>query len=278
MFFELCDSVYLRPEAEGGRFGIYENRIRRLVNHIEAIGCGEPEGPLFAQIAPDLPVYLTALTESLEVGEITPFLSSCPRDLLVPRLKAVLRGPVLPSDENQSSNQARNIQFELYLAALLSRSGVSVSFGEPDLHCEIGNLTCFVACKRILSTSKLNKRINEATEQLGRAVAPLPEAGGVIAVSLSSAMAKTDGKSESIASREAGLTAMSSRIDEFIDRHKARWQQTREAQAILFHLSSMFTNTGTGRIESGRFIVLRGTGPLCEALAEKLDGEAEHHY
>jgi hypothetical protein len=106
-FFELCDSACLRPEAEGGRFGIYENRIRRLVGHIEAIDRGEPEAPLFAEMARDLPVYLVALAECQEVGEMTPFLKTCPQDLLASRLKAVVRGPVLPSDENQSSNQAR---------------------------------------------------------------------------------------------------------------------------------------------------------------------------
>jgi hypothetical protein len=129
---------------------------------------------------------------------------------------------------------------------------------------------CFIACKRIFSTSKLNKRINQATEQLRRALAAFPAAGGVVAISLSSVMASPDGKSESITSKDEGLRTMASRIDDFIDRHRAKWRKTPEAQAILFHLNSMFTNTGTGRIESGRFIVTHGTGPLCEALAGRL--------
>ena len=37
----------------------------------------------------------------------------------------------------------------------------------------------------------------------------------------------------------------------------------------------MFTNSDTGRIESGRFLTLYGDGLVCEALAVKLHSAAE---
>lgn len=276
-FFDLCAEVGLRNEAEQGRFGIYENRIRHLIALIEDIQRGVPEGPLFAKIATELPIYTESLTESLEVGRMTPFLNTVPKEVLKPLLNRIVRGPVLPSDESPSSNQARNVQFELSLAALLERAGVSASFREPDLRCQIGEVTFLVACKRIQSTKKLNTRINEATVQLERQLRGLPEnAGGVVAISLSSVLATTDGKPTAIASQADGLRRMQSQIEEFVNR-RAKWQKTREAQGILFHLTSTFTNHATGRIDSGSFSVIHGTGPIVEALAAKLEDEAKRY-
>jgi hypothetical protein len=270
LFFGLCETLDLRNQAELGRFGIYEGRIRHLISNIEAIQRGVPEGPLFAKIAPELPIFMAALSEAFEVGEMTTFLRNFPKEVLESRLKLVVQGPVLPSDEDQASNQARNIQFELALATILAQSGMSITFAEPDLRCEVNGLTFFIACKRIVSPRRLNKRINEATNQLRRELAPFPEAGGVIAISLSSVLATADGKSETIASQADGLKTMQTRIDTFVARHGARWQKTREAQGILFHVSSMFTNNGTGRVELGGFTVMHGTGPIVEAIATGL--------
>jgi hypothetical protein len=204
LFFALCETLDLRNQAEQGRFGIYEGRIRHLISNIEAIRSGQPEGSLFARIAPELPFFVEALCEALEVGEMTEFLSQFPRKVLKPRLRLVIRGPVLPSDETNISNQARNIQFELSLGALLGRKGVSIDFAEPDLRCKVDGLSFFIACKRILSPSKLNTRINDATDQLRRGLEPHPEAGGIVAISLSSVLATSDGKPEAIAHKTKG--------------------------------------------------------------------------
>jgi hypothetical protein len=79
-----------------------------------------------------------ALAESQEIGAMLPFLRMCPPQALVSRLKTVLAGPELPSEEDQASNQARNIQFELWFANTLWRgirtlhsSDIRFSLGRP---------------------------------------------------------------------------------------------------------------------------------------------------
>lgn len=268
-FVAICETVGVKAEAEHGRFGRYVERIRDLNSQLQKLRQGESEGLLYAQLAPDLPRYLVALTETREVGTMVPFLLTCPASMLTPRLKAMLAGPELPAEEDQASNQARNIQFELSLATLLSATGISVTLGEPDLRCAVGGLSIFVACKRLFSVQKLNKRINEATAQLRRELIQLPNAFGVIAISLSRVLAVTD-RSEAIASQRDGLRKLASRIDALIVGRRARWQQTREAQAILFQVTSVFTNAESGRIESGGFTTMYGAGPVCEVLAERI--------
>lgn len=272
-FVALCAGVGLSAEAETGRFGLYAARIHHLNSQIQRIREGEPEGPLFAQLAPDLPRYLVALTETREAGMMVPFLTTCPAEVVTPRLRTMLAGPELPSEEDQASNQARNIQFELFLASLLSKVGMSVTLGEPDLQCKIGELSVLIACKRLFSVRKLNKRINEATAQLQRGLIPLPKSWGIIAISLSRILAVTD-RSETISSRAEGLEKLDVRIKDLVER-RARWKQTREAQAILFQISSVFTNAGTGKIEAGGFTTMYGAGPVCEVLANKIQRIAQ---
>jgi len=267
-FRSLCAALSLAAEVEGGRFGLYAGRIRHLSAQMQRIRDGEPEGPVLVQLAPDLPRYLAALAETREAGAMVPFLTACPRELTAPRLRAMLAGPELPVEENQASNQARNIQFELFLATLLSGVGISVTLGEPDLRCKVDGLTALIACKRLFSVRKLNKRINEATLQLSRQLASLPQAWGVVAISLSRVLAVTD-RSEAINNQSEGLHKLDLRIKGLVER-RARWRQTREAQAILFQLSSIFTNAATAKIELGGFTTMYGTGPVCEKLAIRI--------
>src|SRR5207247_5880326 len=89
-----------------------------------------------------------------------------------------------------------------------------------------------------------------------------------IAISLSRVLAVTD-RPEPIANRGEGLERLEFRIGNLVER-RAKWRQTREAQGIVFHAASMFTNAENNRIESGSFITLYGDGPICGALANGL--------
>ncbi len=275
-FFGLCQDLGLHAEAEGGRFGVYRLRIVQLSEEIGRLRAGEAEAPVYRKLAADLPRYLVALAESQEMVELLPFLRVRSPQELVPRMRLLLAGPELPSEEDQASNQARNIQFELWLAGALWRVGVQVELAEPDIRCKIGETTIFFACKRLFSVKKLTKRINEASGQLQRNLEPVPEkmSWGFIAISLSRVLGKTD-RSEAIANRAEGLERLESRIEALVTR-RAKWHQTREAQGVVFHTASVFTNSETDRIEFGRFVTLFGDGPVCEALAIKLQSAAVH--
>lgn len=269
-FFAVCDDLGFRAEAETGRFGVYRSRIAQLNSLMDDLRAGEDKMTIQAMLATDLRRYLVALAESQEIAGILPFLRSGPGGQLAPRVRALLRGPELPSDEDKASNQARNVQFELWLAAKLWRTGVPVELEEPDLRCKIGGVTILFACKRLFSVRKLNKRINEATQQLRESLARCPEttSWGVIAISLSRVLIKQE-QSEAITDRQQGLERLAARIETLVER-RARWSQSREAQCIMFQLTSMFTNSETNQVESGSLIELWGAGPICESLVGKL--------
>lgn len=75
---------------------------------------------------------------------------------------------------------ARDAQFELYVAARLSRGNISVTKGEPDIICNMDGFKFTVAAKRLKSKESLVARIKDARDQIIKAQLP-----GIIAVDLS---------------------------------------------------------------------------------------------
>lgn len=272
-FFELCKALDLRVEA--GRFGIYRSRIDQLIHEIKRLQGGKDTMTIYRKLATELPRYLVALAESQEVGGFVPFLRARPAEEVIPSIRRVIAGPELPSEEEHSSNQARNIQFELFLAATLWQCGVQVELAEPDLRCKIGDLTILFACKRLFAQNRLNKRINEATKQLRRNLESLPPktSAGIIAISLSRVIGTIE-QAVRITNQQEGLEHLAAAINA-LAMHRAKWRRTREAEGIIFHLTSIFNNEETNRLEPGSFMTLFGDGPACQALAVKLQNAAD---
>jgi len=175
-----CKTIGLGPIAEKSRFAHYRRQIAHLLDVIET-------RPIPRELVEHQDEYRIALTESAEFGNLLPYLQQCDRTRVSLKIKACLSGPVLPSDESSTSNQARNLQFELYLASVLWQAGFQPILGEhPDLKCEVDGKWFFFECKRLLSNAKLKKRINEARKQIRRNLLTAPHgARGVVAVSLS---------------------------------------------------------------------------------------------
>lgn len=92
--------------------------------------------------------------------------SDCVLDGGVPILRQILGGTVLPSKDNNSI--ARDKQFELFLAAILERTGFEVSLEEPDIVFTSNSQTYSLAAKRVKSEQKIAKRYREAIQQVKR--------------------------------------------------------------------------------------------------------------
>src|SRR5256885_6265125 len=96
------------------RFLTYRDGLRRL-NDVVALR--RRLGRLPQDVVDDLErrkaYYVAALVESAQFGEIARELATVDADVLRPKLRDALRGPVLPSDEDANSNHARNTFFEL---------------------------------------------------------------------------------------------------------------------------------------------------------------------
>lgn len=180
---EFCRSLGL--DLGRSRFAVYQQRIEYLDQAIkQAREAGTT--PVLKEGVSDLE-YIVSLVEATEFGDTLPYLSTCDPSLVRPKLTSVLAGPMLPSDEDQASNQARNLLFELNLATHLSRAGFHPRLGEhPDLLCEVVGKTLFFECKRPFSASKVSKRISQAAKQLRvNLKVAAPGTRGVIAISVS---------------------------------------------------------------------------------------------
>ncbi len=105
-------------------------------------------------------------------------------DKLVPKDRAKVRtalpdllsGSITGEGRNQT---ARNLQFELFIAAQLAHSGFTVTLEEPDMVFVHEGTSLAVAAKRVVSGRQVVSRVREGVQQLARV-----GDGGLIALSL----------------------------------------------------------------------------------------------
>jgi len=155
----LCDDLGLGGHARRSRFAGYRRTIVAAIDRVHA-GVPAPDGLDAQQDA-------VAFIESLLLGEVVPFLRTCPSDVVASKLAVVLDGPTLPSAESATSNRARNFMFELSLGFRLWRAGLAPVLGDhPDLICVVNGTPVLVECKRPLSDEKVSKRIKEGRDQV----------------------------------------------------------------------------------------------------------------
>jgi len=160
-----------------GRFSQYENNVKELIK---------------ARMSQQLPKLVSqtgnvalmwSLVESMELGNLQNNLPTVEPAILAAVLRRALKGPILPTEEDPTSNDARNTMFELALASFLSSAGFVIHLqAETDLAVQLGDLRFGVECKRILSGKRLEERLSDASKQLTRFLDANDNAYGLIAV------------------------------------------------------------------------------------------------
>jgi hypothetical protein len=179
---ELCRQIGLTRAVKASRFLEYRQRLQWLIalpSHRHA----EDAAPMTPQ---DKRLLATALAESLELAGLADFLETCTPTILKPKLRDILRGPLVPFEEDKLSNKARNIMFELNLAEKLWRARLQPELGEhPDVQCVVNGTTLLIECKRPLSARGVVGCIGAARKQLELELRGRPHARGITAVSLS---------------------------------------------------------------------------------------------
>ncbi len=93
------------------------------------------------------------------------------------RLRLLPEGTDYP--DHGTSTRARDAQYELFLRAMYSRSGLDIQMGSPDLLLSDGRIIIPIEAKRPNSPSRLDDRLREAVHQIEN-----QERFGVIAISL----------------------------------------------------------------------------------------------
>lgn len=248
-FLELCSSIGLQEKR--GRFTQYRREIVALIDARKARS-------LSGQDEKQLDKYRIALLEGMEVSLMLPYLQQCESTALSPKIRACLKGPFKSNDENSTSNHARNIQFELFLASTLWRSGFQPVLGEhPDLKCRVENKWFFFECKRLFSTSPqmLRDRIREAADQIqkNRRKAP-PGTRGIIAISLERIFNPSQADIQ-ILHEQQGRYAMDMWLSQKASEVREVWEPLRHKKivGILFYAASPFDNFEAGFYTPGRY-------------------------
>jgi len=253
--FALCRSLGLNPE--GGRFGEY----RSLLEDMRVIAGSDSEN--FPARTRDAR-YRVAFSETLEIIEILPYLVTCDPAALRPKLRVVLQGPALPSEESPASNEPRNVEFELRFAWLLMRAGFKPKLDEhPDVWLD-APWTFLFECKRMYSANRIRDRIWEAGQQLTAARRNhIASAEGIIVISVSRVL--NDGghpiKVQSGTLGKAGLEAWLTQTDLVsLNNVQKVLAQAQSAIAVIFYVSADFHNLGTKGLDRG-FHIFGVEGP-----------------
>jgi hypothetical protein len=87
------------------------------------------------------------------------------------RLRTLMNDTALPQD-NLTSSQGRDVQCELYVAAVCAKAGLSPTFKEPDVCCTFAGEEFGVAVKRVKSAGTFEDRIRRAVDQVNAAGLP----------------------------------------------------------------------------------------------------------
>ena len=157
-----CRAAGLRVDAT--RMAVGVRRLREIAVHVATHTPADPW--LTFRGLPDVAV----ITEASEFATLRPSLPRWLKDdraVMLEKLKRVLGGPAVPTDETARSSDPRNVLFELALGAQVEVSGQLVKHGEhPDVAVPLRRRDVLVQCKRVLSEKQLEKNMKDAAGQL----------------------------------------------------------------------------------------------------------------
>lgn len=230
---EFCRSLGLSPDRS--RFWQHRQRLEHLIQAIKPDSEGRVD-PENLKPFTDLE-YVMALTESTELGGILSYLRIAEATQVRGKLAKVLGGPVLPSDEDPASNEARNILFELNMAARLWQAGARPQLGRgSDVRCEVADTPLLVECKRPFSPEKISRRIRDAEDQLNKRLkSSSPGSRGLIAISVSKILNPGD-KFLVYRGEAQGRDGLSRHLERLAEKVQNRWRSVgRKIIGVLFH-------------------------------------------
>jgi hypothetical protein len=178
--FDIVDDLY-RGFATLGLTTLASSRLgayRRAFSTFRRVAAGE--APFTHRTAEEI---LATLVEVRQLHLIVSAAETAPdRSLWKPRLAALLSGGPRPRTDERHS-PARDVQFESFLAAVASLSGLDACFAEPDVLVRSEGWALGIAAKRPRSARGFRRRVREAVRQLRRSGMP-----GVIAIDASFAV------------------------------------------------------------------------------------------
>ena len=233
------------------RIGHYQRLIDRL---IKAHAAGSiPQVFTREQISS---IILT-FGEISEIEFVREHLSDGPNFRLREKLLDVVGGPVFPSDEDptKSSNHARNILFELSIAATLVSGGFPLQpSGDCDLCTTCGENRVMIECKRPQSAKNVERVIKDGMSQLRKHLGRKPDrCFGLLAISASKVI--SGGTHVIRAPDKEGIQSeLLSAGDKFIRSHGVSWnlRAPKGVIAVILHLGATGIAEDPGQLYTGK--------------------------
>ena len=129
------------------------------------------------------------------------------------RVRKVVRGSSLPAPEGKS--EPRDIQFELFTAALCRRAGYAIELTEPDIVIHSGSMIFSLAAKRPSSSKRISKTIQKASSQIVDSGIP-----GIVVLDVSQLLNPTFALLHT-SHRTAALSEITRLTNDFVDHNRA---------------------------------------------------------
>lgn len=103
----------------------------------------------------------------LEVREFIEIIEQLADDLNDADLRDLISGTLDPADEKQKS-RARDRGFELFVAAVCRRAGLTPTLSEPDIVVDFAGSKWAIAAKRLSSPKRVSANVSKAASQIKR--------------------------------------------------------------------------------------------------------------
>lgn len=219
-------------------------RIQRYENDLEIITEFQESGRISELLAQrGFPQLMNSLIEAQEITVIHRGLHDSKDADLANRLKKIVKGTVLTSDESLKSNNARNIGFELLIASAFAAAGLPIDLEPPnDVWLPLQEYPVAIECKRPFSYAKVENRLRKGFNQLVaryQSHSNPSNVRGIVALSISKI--ENDGSKFLHAETDRDLASQVRAItDKFYDRYRRRWEAgiDRRTISVLLYLEA----------------------------------------
>lgn len=148
---------------------------------------------------------------------------------VIEKLRRAVNGPIDAAQETPTSTIARNLLFEVVVAALAHRPGKGVEAildAQSDTGIRLGGETLWVECKRVTRIEKIEANTRIASTQLQSRLSAEQAAGnrGIVALDVSRILNR--GGDIYVSKRDHELIANAEgMMEDFIRRHSPVWQR-----------------------------------------------------
>ena len=155
-----------------------------------------------------------------------------PPDELRPRAQALLKDEVLPNTGSQDT-PGRDVQSELYFAAVCQAAGLRPVLAEPDIVVRQGGQRYGLAVKRLKNTAKLQRRFSAGARQIEESGMP-----GFVILHLSLALNPDNRRICTPLGDRAFFQMEDARLSRVMRQHAdsfVKWRQGREVRGVILH-------------------------------------------